>query len=345
MTEGRFSFVSVVFEAELDLLRLQARSMARYVPETSVDEIIVIDNTSSGMRPAAKASLLSEYSALAPQVRLLRPSDICRVPGTTGWRSQQVLKLCVAKHINSDAYVVLDAKNHFVAPMRPEFFRAPDGRARVTAYSYRDHPLRPSLEKVLGYLSLDPEPLIDRFTATVTPFVLDTQTVRQLITSVESASKRSFAEEFVANELTEFFLYSAWVLTTGRTLADFYDLQENGCPTVWPRGATVEGVSAAIKQSQDRQAPVFAVHRKALAALTGDAASELASFWTRSGLFATTDNAERYISEFARTFTKQARIQRVRELPRRALVLSRRLSWRLRRALGREKRRVPHASA
>jgi hypothetical protein len=166
---------------------------------------------------------------------------------------------------------------------------------------------------------------------------------------VEAASARSFAEEFVANELTEFFLYSGWVLTTGRTLEDFYDLQENGCPTVWPRGATVEGVRAAVQLSRDRQAPVFAVHRKALAVLAGEAASELAFFWTEAGLFATTDEAKQYISDFARTFTRQARIQRVRELPRRALVLSRRLSRRLSlrlgRALGREKGRVPHASA
>lgn len=345
MAAGRLSFVSVVFEAELDLLRLQARSMARYVLDTSIDEILVIDNTSNGMRPVAKASLLAEYGALAPQVRLLRPADICRVPGTTGWRSQQVLKLCVANHISSDTYVVLDAKNHFVAPMRPEFFMSPDGRARVTAYSYRDHPLRPSLEKVLGYLGLDPEPLVHRFTATVTPFVLDTQSVRQLIQDLESASLRSFAEEFVANELTEFFLYSGWILTTGRSLEEFFDLQENGCPTVWPRGATIEGVRAAVDQSRERQAPVFAVHRRALAVLTGDSRSELASFWTDAGLFSTTDEAERYISDFARTFAKQARIQRVRELPLRALVLSRRLSRRLGRVLGREKGRVPHASA
>jgi hypothetical protein len=339
------TFVSVVYEAELALLHLQARSMARFVTPTSVAEIIVIDNSSAGLGKRASDALIAEYGDLAPRVRILRPAEICRVPRTTGWRSQQVLKLCVAHHIRSDAYVVLDAKNHFVAPMRSEFFLSPDGRGRVTAYSYRNHPLRPSLEKVLAYLQLDPAPFIDRFAATVTPFVLDSGTVRAMIADIETASGRSLAEVFVSHELTEFFLYSGWVLKSGRSLEDFYDLQENGCPTVWPRAATLEGVRAAVRQSSARGAPIFAVHRNALAALPGDASAELASFWTGAGLFPSAAEAERYIDDFAREFVKQARKQRVRELPLRAVVLSRRLSRRLTQRLRDKKKRVPHASA
>jgi hypothetical protein len=263
------------------------------------------------------------------------------VPGTTGWRSQQVLKLCVAALVESDAYVVLDAKNHFVAPMSADFFRAPDGRARVTAYGYRSHPLRASLEKVLAYLGLDPEPYLDRFTATVTPFVLETAMVRDLIDGVASESGRSFPEEFVKRELTEFFLYSGWVLRTGQSLEEFFDLQDTGSPTIWPKGATLEGVRAALAQSAERGGPVFAVHRRALAALTPDGAGELARFWADTGLFDTEELARTFISDYARAFRKEARLQKIREVPLRALVLARRIQGTLARTEG----RAPHASA
>ena len=325
MTGAGLTFVTVVYETELMLLHLQARSLAAFVPDDLVHEVVVIDNTARGMPADARRALGAEYGRVADRLRVLRPDDVRRVPATTGWRSQQVLKLCVADLVSSERYVVLDAKNHFVAPLEPGHFQAPDGRPRGTAYGYAEHPLRPSLERVLRYLGLDPADHLHRFTATVTPFVLDTGTVRSVVRGVESRSGRDFADEFVAQELTEFFLYAGWIVARGDSLDEVYDLGQPSSPTVWPRSADEAGVAAAVRAAQERRAPVFAVHRRALAALDAPSAAALAAFWAGRGLFGSPQAAEAFVADFQREHARLSRQQRLRELPRRLRTLVRRL--------------------
>jgi hypothetical protein len=332
------TFVSVVYEAELALQRLQARSMAVQLPTELAGAVLVIDNTAAGLPVDYRRDLLADYGPLAPVVRVLRPADICTLPRAVGWRSQQVLKLAVAEQVGTDQYVVLDAKNHAVAPLRAEYFTAADGRARVTAYGYRDHPLRPALEHVLGYLGLDPAPYVDRFTATVTPFVLDTAAVREMMADLQRRAGREFAREFIARDLTEFFLYAGWRVAQGRSLDEIFDLDQRPCPTVWPKGANPAGVRAAIARAAEQGTPLFAVHRRALAVLDAESRRLLAEFWTGRGLFAATEQAESLMQEFQRSYRTVSRSQRRRELPRRLGALPRkvrrRLGRRLRRRLG-----------
>jgi hypothetical protein len=332
MATRRLTFVSVVFEAEYSLLRLQARSMAAFLVRDLVAEIVVIDNSARGMPPATAAALLGEYGDLSPRVRVLRPRDICRFPGTTGWRSQQILKICTASHLTTERYVVLDAKNHFVSTVPPEFFEAPDGRPRAQAHSYEQHPHRPALEQALQYLGLDPADHVGRFTATVTPFVLDVGIVTSLIHGIERRSRRDFAREFIANDVTEFLLYGAWIVASGRSLDDVYQLHADSWPVVWPRSAHRAGVEEAIRLAGEAQAPVFTVHRKALGRLDAEACRSLAAYWTSRGLFPSTADAGRFLADVVREIDR-ARLRkriRIRELPHRAKDVPRRLRRKLR---------------
>ena len=329
MTLGRFSFVTVSFETEFALLRLQARSMALFLPEEMCEEIVVLDNSNKGIDAEDRLSLLNEYGGLASRVRVLRPADVVRIPGSVGWRSQQVLKLCVAEQLRAERYVVLDAKNHFVRTPSVDFFVAPDGRSRVNAYGYEQHPHRRNLEHVLTYLGLDPSQYVQRFAATVTPFVLDRDLVRSMVDDVEQKSGRPFAEEFVAQELTEFFLYAGWVIASGRSLEDVFDFHQVFCPVVWPRLADRRGVEESVRQAHERKAPLFAVHRRAFVQLDADGGRTLARFWSDRGLFESTDAAQRFIHDFQQAFTRTERFKRLRELRYRALTVLRRARRRL----------------
>ncbi|NTW39220.1 MAG: hypothetical protein HGA44_04910 [Cellulomonadaceae bacterium] len=321
----QLAFVSVVFEAELWFQRLQARSMALYLSPDLVGEIVVIDNSVDGLDPGWVAALVKDYGPHAPLVRVLRPDDIVAIPAATGWRSQQVLKLCVAEQLSTRHYVVLDAKNHLVLPVDGDFFVAADGRPRVNTYGFADHPLRSSLERALTYVGLDPAGYVGRFTATVTPFVLDTAMVRSMIRAVEERAGRPFAAEFVAQGLTEFFLYTAWLLAQGSTIDELVDDHQVFCPTVWPRAANPDGVRAAIASVHDRRAPFFSVQRNALAALDRAGIELLAALWVERGLFASTEQVLREVEEFQVEYARQSRRQRVRELPHRLRGAVRRL--------------------
>ena len=338
MPTRRFAFVIVGFEAEFWLLRLQAQSMARYLPVALVHEIVVIDNSVDGMPPDVTRGLLDDYGDLTGLVRILRPQEICPVPGAIGWRSQQVLKLCVAELLTCDRYVVLDAKNLFVATLEPGFLEASDGRARVIVYGYETHPMRPALEHVLTYLGLDPSRYVPGFTATVTPFVLDTATVKALIRDIERSSGRSFAQEFVARGLTEFFLYSGWIASKGRSLEEVFDFHKVSCPTVWPHAANLEGVREAIRLARERGTPVFSVQRNALARLDAASVAELASFWVERDLFPSAAEAVLAIADFQHAYVRQARTQRIRELPYRLRTRSRRAARKVLRFISRRAR-------
>ncbi|GIG19685.1 hypothetical protein Cch01nite_04090 [Cellulomonas chitinilytica] len=325
------TFVTPVFEAELALLHLQARSFAVHLPTDAAREVVVLDNTRRGLR--TPQTLLDAYGPWAPQVRILRPDDVCALPTVSGWRSQQVLKLAVARLVETSRYVTLDAKNHLVAPPPASFFEAPDGRIRVRGYSYREHPLRGSLERVLTYLGLDPAAHVDRFAATVTPFTLDTAVVREMVADVEARSGRSFAREFVSQELTEFFLYAGWLLRRDGTLDRLYELTDDVNPVVWPRAATADGVRAVIASAAG--SPVFGVHRDAVPALDAEARDVLGAFWAERGLVADRAEGADLLRRLREDHDRQRRRQQVRDLPPRALTLVRRTRTSLASRLGR----------
>src|SRR5262245_65860 len=176
----RYTFATVVFERECALLALQARSLRIYCPRDLIAAIIVIDNSERGLPDATCRELLAEYGDLAGIVRFVPATSVASTERAKGWQSQQLLKLLVANIVETERYVVLDAKNHLVTPLGRQHFEASDGRASVQAHGYRRHLMRPYLERVLDFLDLDPEPLLDRFPQTTTPFTLYSTIARQM---------------------------------------------------------------------------------------------------------------------------------------------------------------------
>ena len=281
----RISLVTVVFETEIPLLSLQARSMAKFLAIEEFDAILIIDNTHSGLRPRRRSKLLHEYGPWRSKVRFLRPNDITHLVGARGWIGQQVLKLMVHEHVDTPFYLVLDAKNHWVRGTGREEFINADGRARGGRHSYRQHPLRTSLEHVLQYLDVDAEAWLDDFPVTHTPVVLSTEITRQLTADIAERAGRPFADEFVAADLTEFFLYAGWIIATFGDLDGHLDGNVVRSATVWPRTARADGFARALAEVRELDPPFMAIHRTALARADFYASQRLADFWVERGLF------------------------------------------------------------
>jgi len=312
-----FTFVTVTFEQEYALLGLQARSMARFVSDDLVAGIVVIDNAERSMPARFRQQLCKEYGPLAAKLRVLRPGAICAVPRIAGYRSQQILKLCVADEIATPRYIVLDAKNHFIAPVERSLFEAPDGRARISTTNYELHALRPGFEHVMRYLGVDPKPHLRHFATAVPPIVLDRATVRSLIADIEQRSGRGFADEFVASGLLEFFLYTGWITARRGSLDALYELRSTRRPYIWRGNANPDGVTRAIRASNDSKAEVFAVHRLALAGLDAESTEAVCKFWTEHGLFATSAEAQRFVADYRRSFRRASRRAQIRKLSNR----------------------------
>lgn len=292
------SFVTVVFEAELDLLGLQARSFARFAEPSTIGQMAVIDNTRTGIRPSVRRRLLDEYGIHRHKVSFLRPEDIALVPRASGWITQQVLKLLVYAKINTDHYVVLDAKNHLIRRVGIGDFIAADGRAHGGFHSYVGHPLRPDLERVLAYLGLEPGAGIDRFPPTHTPFVIETHLVGRMVDEISSSSGMDFASEFVRSGALEFFLYSGWIHRTYGSWDRAFDGEPVRSANVWPGNPSAEAVRDVINEASRLDTAFFATHRTALAKAGPLASARLAQFWHARGLFDDQSSGVKFLGTF-----------------------------------------------
>ncbi len=287
MTE-KLTIVTVVFDAEVALLELQAHSLAQHARPEDIHEILVLDNCVRPLSARSRRRLLAAYGrALARVVRIVRASALVGVEGADGWRSQQIAKLKVALDVATAHYVVLDAKNHFIRRIDTRDFVGADGRAHGGSHPYQTHPLRGSVESTLRYLGADEaavQAALLSFPPTATPFVFDTAVVRELIDDVESRAAVPFGVEFERQQLIEFVLYSGWADIRGPGIDSVIDGTPIPSPTVWPKAASAEGVAAAIAEVKRDSAGVFAVHRRVF--VRGDRATRraIADYWASSGL-------------------------------------------------------------
>ncbi len=312
MTGPALTLVTVVFEPETPLLELQARSLARFVPDGLFVEVLVVDNTRRGVPRHATERLRRAYGPAATRLRVLRPDEIAVVPAARGWTVQQVLKLLVHRHVTTSHYLVLDAKNHWIRGTSTADFLAPDGRARGASHSYRAHALRRDLDRVLRYLGVDPEPWLDDFPVTHTPIVLETEVVAELVRAVENRSGRDFASEFVDAGLTEFFLYAGWLIAAYGGIDGHLDGSVIRSANVWPSERTTSDVRRVLDDAQRLEAPFLSVHRTALARCGPASSRVLADFWLARGLLPDRRAAMTFIAGYKTRYLRTMTVRKIR---------------------------------
>lgn len=283
----QIAFVTVAHAADEWMLRIQARSMRTYLPPSLLGEIIVVENFDRGREVDWRDRLRAEYGHLAPLVRFVSAPALGSMPQAAGWWTQQVLKLTVARTVTCARYVLLDAKNHLVRPLARDFLELPDGRMRTRRYGYERHPLRGALERTLTFCGVDPGSRVRLFPTTATPFIVTRADVLETIDHVETRENRPLPEVMIDRQLTEFFLIAGRLDKRGR-LETRYEFGQQACPVLWHTQSEPHDVLAAVREADERGAPVFAIHRAAVSRL-GDTSTEiLAQFWKRRGLFQST---------------------------------------------------------
>ena len=305
----------MVFEAEVPLLELQARSIARHVPAGVFDEVLVIDNSRRGLSPSVQQRIRAELGSHAARTTFATREDLgVGASSATGWRTQQSLKLMAARRLASDHYVVLDAKNHFIErTTRADFFDArtglphggstPSSGIRSARSSSAWHPdsawtrLPPSIAS--------PRP---HRRSSWTAGVVD-----ELVADIGRGDPDRFPVEFERAGYTEFFLYSAWQVARGATPDDLVSGRSLVSPTVWVGACGPGDVRAVLDRAERNDTTTLAVHRRALAKLNRESVRALAEFWTGHDLFPTSDDAESFVRRFRIGYVRSMGVRRVRE--------------------------------
>jgi hypothetical protein len=282
----RLDFLVVAFSGEAGLLRLQARSMARYLDPAAVGRIFVVDNDDAPGRFATlfEATIRPAYGALATQVELV-PAAALVAPATPcgGYWRQQAAKLRGYRLGSEAAFVVLDCKNAFVRPVSARTFVAPDGRLLAPRRRPKQH-----LSAALAYFGLAsgqwPEFIIDIYT----PVPMWREQCAALDAAVER--REGFGvDELLARaarggqpRLLEFLLYGAFLEAEAGGIARHHALRTMLSAT-YMCATPDQSAEVPLARLENHGCAVMGVHRRSAGAPEAVRRS-LAAAWLRFGL-------------------------------------------------------------
>jgi hypothetical protein len=210
---------TVVFDAELDVLKLQARSIELYCQNIGLKNIFVMVNDSSTVDPAW-------YGTFANCVKIVPRSTFDCEWSDNGWVSQQVLKILGSAQSENTWCMIVDAKTLFVRPVELDQVLV-DGRAATGSLSI--YPVFEPSRTITNWLfDID---LPAQLGPGGVPFFVEPRMVRDMIEEVERRTGQLFGNYFQQQGmLTEFILYSGYVWYRDQSFDKRYHSQSNIYP-------------------------------------------------------------------------------------------------------------------
>ena len=263
---------TVVFDAELDVLKLQARSIELYCQHIGLKNIFVMVNDASPVDPAW-------YGSFADRVRVVPRSDFDCEWSENGWVSQQVLKLLGAAQSNNAWCMIVDAKTLFVRPVDLDQMIV-DGR--VATGNMPIYPVFDASRTITNRLfGID---LPAQLGPGGVPFFVEPSVTREMIQEVEHRTGQDFSDYFQQQgRLTEFILYSGYVWYRDRTFDKRYHTQSNIHPANLCHSETSIFDSKFNTMSQPKTLTV-SIHRNAWSQLNKEQQQQYHTLLAKRGI-------------------------------------------------------------
>jgi hypothetical protein len=209
--------VTVVFQDELHLLKTQARSVELYTRPQDICNIYVVVNDVDSVADLVDTAWWGTYQ---PKVKIV-PYSVWNysTDRINGWQNQQICKLLAASEAASQWSMCLDAKTWFIQSL--DLSKLFDTHQRVTAGTLAVIPVFTSSQQFLEqhYSISMPETIGPGGV----PFVFHSETVRSLVSSFDNFVEFFKTNMTNANAVTEFHLYSSFVLARDGTYERLYN--------------------------------------------------------------------------------------------------------------------------
>ena len=306
-----FDIVTVAHKEDLFNLRLQARSLAQWLDPAFNGKILIIVNDldTSRTRKRILRLIVPEYGRWQSHVEVV-PFYVLGhgLDPFNGWVLQQALKISASFLVRKPFYLIFDAKNHAIRHLTCGNFVTPSGRG---ALREGGKPVMPEHRSVCAkYFGLDPEAFPADPCSPDTPFVMHTQSARDLIQYVEAKERRSFFSFFCRTRLlSEFLFYGFYLQANG--LADLvHERRLLSRQTVWRAS---EDLAAAVRDAlNDFSTLFFAIHRRILKRLDRSGWALLEFFWRQHRLLRENESARDLLRDFKRAHWRRATSQGAR---------------------------------
>lgn len=274
-------FLTLAFDdnTEISLLQLQAISF-KYIQPTMIDHIgnIFLFYNDIGID---KIEFIKQYypEELRSKVSIIYRDSITEDCEKSNWRNQQYFKLYFCKYIESEYYVVLDGKNHFIREVNLHDFIS-NGKPKL----YLDNPgcMIKFYESCLSYFNIEnpfkyqydynlKEAIGNNILLTTTPFIFITKQVSNLISYIENKEQKPFYDFFMNSFVTEFYLYSTYLIFSNKI--DYHDMvpMDDIFVTIF-KNPNVEWNKFERKKHAitDTNVKVFGLHRDAVKNMDDD---------------------------------------------------------------------------
>ena len=263
---------TVVFDAELDVLKLQARSIELYCKDIGLKNIFVMVNDSSTVDPVW-------YGTFADRVRVIPRDKFGCAWSDNGWVSQQVLKLLGSAISNNAWCMIVDAKTLFVRPVELDQVLV-DGCAATGSMPI--YPVFDASRNITNQL-FDIN-LLAQLGPGGVPFFVEPSLTREMITEVEHRTGQDFTDYFQQQGmLTEFILYSGYVWYRDRTFDKRYSTQSRIHPANLCHSET--GIfDLKFRIMNQPQTLTVSIHRNAWAKLSKEQQQQYHTLLAKRGI-------------------------------------------------------------
>ena len=211
--------ITVVFEPELYLLELQARSISLYIDHARIRNIYIVVNGDNHLCHNIDPRWWGKNSG---KVNIIHRSFFGVDPTLDGWSSQQLYKLCAANIADSDWSMCLDAKTWFVQPLDWDQLFDDSGRAKFS--NFQTIPVFRSAQLVVEkYFDIA---LTQVISPGGVPFMFHTETVKDMINYIPNFFEFFCSNVKAPNNITEFMLYSGYVIKKYQSYDTLYTGQQ-----------------------------------------------------------------------------------------------------------------------
>ena len=211
--------ITVVFEPELYLLELQARSISLYIDQARIQNIYIVVNGDNHLCNSIDPRWWGKNSN---KVNIIHRSFFGDTHMLDGWSSQQLYKLCAANIADSEWSMCLDAKTWFVNPLDWEQLFDNAGRANFSSYPTVPVFL-PAQESIEQYFNIQLPHIIGPGGV---PFMFHTETVKDMIDAIPNFFEFFCINVNMPSYMTEFMLYSGFVIKKYQTYDMLYSNQQ-----------------------------------------------------------------------------------------------------------------------
>jgi len=263
---------TVVFDAELEVLKLQARSIELYCQNIGLNNIFVMVNDSSTVDPAW-------YGSFADRVKIVPRSTFDCEWSDNGWVSQQVLKILGSAMSNNAWCMIVDAKTLFVRPVELDQVLV-DGRAATGSMPI--YPVfEPSLCITNQLFGID---LPAQLGPGGVPFFVEPSLIKDMIAEVESRTGQVFGNYFQQQGmLTEFILYSGYVWYRDQSFDKRYHKQSHIRPANLCHSET--GIfDSKFRTMNQSETLTVSIHRNAWSKISNEQQQQYRRLLTERGI-------------------------------------------------------------